>query len=73
VEDILLASLDSCILEGEDPLPAMAPRWRHWPSASAGLDRACRAPGRLTLEILKLWHGLQKRFKGKIDLARRWP
>jgi len=24
---------------------------------------------RLTLEILKLWHGLQKRFKGKIDLA----
>ena len=24
---------------------------------------------KLTLEILKLWHGLQKRFKGKIDLA----
>ncbi|HSC82832.1 MAG TPA: DUF3418 domain-containing protein, partial [Pseudomonas sp.] len=24
---------------------------------------------RLTLDILKLWHGLQKRFKGKIDLA----
>jgi ATP-dependent helicase HrpA len=23
----------------------------------------------LTLDILKLWHGLQKRFKGKIDLA----
>jgi hypothetical protein len=36
VEDILLASLDSCILEGEDPLPVMALRWHHWPSASVG-------------------------------------
>jgi ATP-dependent helicase HrpA len=73
VEDILLASLDSCILEGEDPLPG----WRRagviGRAQARQLDRACRAPGRLTLEILKLWHGLQKRFKGKIDLARRWP
>jgi ATP-dependent helicase HrpA len=70
VEDILLASLDSCILEGEDPLPrdgaglaALAERKRgNW------TEHAERV-ARLTLEILKMWHGLQKRFKGKIDLA----
>ncbi len=70
VEDILLASLDSCILEGEDPLPrdgaglaALAERKR-----GSWTEHAERV-ARLTLEILKLWHGLQKRFKGKIDLA----
>ncbi|UCJ16239.1 ATP-dependent RNA helicase HrpA [Pseudomonas sp. MM211] len=70
VEDILLASLDSCILEGEQPLPrdgaalaALAEKKR-----GAWADHAERL-ARLTLEILKLWHGLQKRFKGKIDLA----
>ncbi len=70
VEDILLASLDSCILEGEDPLPrdgaglaSLAERKRgSWTEHAERLAR-------LTLEILKLWHGLQKRFKGKIDLA----
>jgi hypothetical protein len=46
IEDILLASLDSCILEGEDPLPrdgaglmSLAERKR------GSLDRACRAGG----------------------------
>jgi ATP-dependent helicase HrpA len=70
VEDILLASLDSCILEGEDPLPrdgaglaALAERKR------GGWTEHAERVARLTLEILKLWHGLQKRFKGKIDLA----
>ncbi len=70
VEDILLASLDSCILEGEDPLPrdgvgllALAEKKR-----GAWSEHAERL-ARLTLDILKLWHGLQKRFKGKIDLA----
>ncbi len=70
VEDILLASLDSCILEGEASLPrdgaalaALAERKR-----GAWSEHAERL-ARLTLEILKLWHGLQKRFKGKIDLA----
>ncbi|GGU80432.1 ATP-dependent RNA helicase [Pseudomonas laurentiana] len=70
VEDILLASLDSCILEGEASLPrdgaalaSLAERKRgHWAEHAERLAR-------LTLEILKLWHGLQKRFKGKIDLA----
>ncbi|WP_394238220.1 ATP-dependent RNA helicase HrpA [Pseudomonas anguilliseptica] len=70
VEDILLASLDSCILDGSEPLPrdgaglaALAERKRgDWTSEAERLAK-------LTLEILKLWHGLQKRFKGKIDLA----
>tara|TARA_R110000868_G_scaffold102573_2_gene282502 strand:+ start:1757 stop:5842 length:4086 start_codon:yes stop_codon:yes gene_type:complete len=70
VEEILLASLDSCVLEGSEPLPrdgaglaALAERKRgDWTSHAERLAK-------LTLEILKLWHGLQKRFKGKIDLA----
>jgi ATP-dependent helicase HrpA len=70
VEDILLASLDTCVLEGETNLPrdgaglaALAERKRgHWTEHAERLAR-------LTLEVLKLWHGLQKRFKGKIDLA----
>ena len=70
VEDILLASLDSCILEGEDNLPrdgaglaSLAERKRgSWTEHAERLAR-------LTLEVLKLWHGLQKRFKGKIDLS----
>ncbi|WP_407315609.1 ATP-dependent RNA helicase HrpA [Pseudomonas sp. nanlin1] len=70
VEDILLASLDSCILDGESPLPrdgaglaALAQRKRgDW---NAHAERLAR----LTLDILSQWHGLQKRFKGKIDLA----
>ena len=70
VEDILLASLDACILEGEPNLPrdgaglaALAERKRgDW---TAQAERIAR----LVLEILKLAHGLHKRFKGKIDLA----
>ncbi|MBX8617084.1 ATP-dependent RNA helicase HrpA [Pseudomonas cichorii] len=70
VEDILLASLDTCILEGETELPrdgagllSLAERKRgNWSEHAERLAK-------LTLEILKLWHGLQKRFKGKIDLS----
>lgn len=70
VEDILLASLDSCILDGEATLPrdgaalaALAERKRgSWAEHAERLARQ-------TLEVLKLWHGLQKRFKGKIDLS----
>ena len=70
VEDILLASLDACILDGEASLPrdgaalaALAERKRgDW---TAYAERIAR----LVLDILKLNHGLQKRFKGKIDLA----
>jgi ATP-dependent helicase HrpA len=70
VEDILLASLDSCVLDGEPSLPrdgaalaALAERKR------GGWTEHAERLARLTLDILKLWHGLQKRFKGKIDLA----
>ncbi|MBF8781193.1 ATP-dependent RNA helicase HrpA [Pseudomonas fulva] len=70
VEDILLASLDSCILEGEASLPrdgaglaSLAERKRgSWAEHAERLARQ-------TLEVLKLWHGLQKRFKGRIDLS----
>ncbi|MDH0033238.1 ATP-dependent RNA helicase HrpA [Pseudomonas sp. GD04019] len=70
VEDILLASLDACVLEGEASLPrdgaalaALAEKKRgDWTGHAERIAR-------LTLDILKLTHGLQKRFKGKIDLA----
>ena len=70
VEDILLASLDACILDGEASLPrdgaalaALAEKKRgDWTGHAERIAR-------LVLDILKLTHGLQKRFKGKIDLA----
>lgn len=75
VEDILLASLDSCVLEG-----AISEGQGRLPRDGAGLAALAEQKrgawaehaerlARLTLEILKLWHALQKRFKGKIDLA----
>ena len=70
VEDILLASLDSCILDGEAQLPRDGAALASLAERKRG-DWAPHAErlARLTLDILKLWHGLQKRFKGKIDLA----
>ena len=70
VEDILLASLDSCILEGQSPLPRDGAALASLAEQKRGswAEHAERL-ARLTLEILKLWHGLQKRFKGRIDLA----
>ncbi len=70
VEDILLASLDSCILDGEAQLPRDGAALASLAEKKRG-DWTAHAErlARLTLEILKHWHGLQKRFKGKIDLA----
>ncbi|GAB6386618.1 ATP-dependent RNA helicase HrpA [Stutzerimonas marianensis] len=70
VEDILLASLDEAILDGVSPLPRDG-------SALASLAEQKRGSwtehaerlARRVLDILKLRQGLQKRFKGKIDLA----
>jgi ATP-dependent helicase HrpA len=45
VEDILLASLDSCILEGEATLPRDGAGWRIGRAQARQLDRARRAPG----------------------------
>lgn len=73
VEDILLASLDSCVLQGEGlprdgaALAALVERKR-----AAWHEHAERL-ARLVLDILKLWHGLQKRFKGKVELAMTVP
>ncbi|MHB0764923.1 ATP-dependent RNA helicase HrpA [Stutzerimonas sp. NM35] len=70
VEDILLASLDSCILDDEAHLPRDGAALASLAEKKRGgwSDHAERL-ARLVLEILKHWHGLQKRFKGKIDLA----
>ncbi|MEH3024388.1 MAG: ATP-dependent RNA helicase HrpA [Pseudomonas oryzihabitans] len=70
VEDLLLASLDAAILADQAELPrdgaglaSLAERRK------AGWTEQAERLARLTLEILKLWHGLQKKFKGRIDLA----
>ena len=70
VEDILLASLDSCILDGETPLPRDGAALASLAEKKRG-DWTAHAErlARLVLDILKHWHGLQKRFKGRIDLA----
>src|SRR5690606_1245911 len=70
VEDMLLASLDSCILDGEAQLPRDGAALASLAEKKRG-DWTAHAErlARLVLDILKLWHGLQKRFKGKIDLA----
>ncbi len=70
VEDILLASLDSCILDGEAQLPRDGAALASLAEKKRG-DWTAHAErlARLVLDILKLWHGLQKRFKGRIDLA----
>ncbi|QFT21441.1 ATP-dependent RNA helicase HrpB [Pseudomonas sp. THAF187a] len=70
VEDILLASLDACILDGEVTLPRDGAALAQLAERKRG-DWTAHAEriARLALEILKLHHGLLKRFKGKIDLA----
>ena len=70
VEDILLASLDSALLDGEDALPRSGEAL----AALAGRRLAQWAPqaqvlAALVLEILKRHHALQKHFRGRIDLA----
>ncbi len=69
-EDILLASLDSCVLQDVCPLPRDGEALRVLAEQRRG-DWHSHAErlARLVLEILKLAHALQKRFKGKIDLA----
>lgn len=70
IEEILLASLDACILDGEPQLPrdgaALATLAEQ--KRGAWAEQAGRL-AKLVLEILKLRHDLQKRFKGRIDLA----
>lgn len=71
VEDILLASVDNAILAGQERLPRSAQALTALAEAKRGdwTEQAERL-ARLVLGILKQWHELQKRFKGKIDLTR---
>ena len=69
-EDILLAAIDRvCLPEGSElprtpeQLQALAQQGR------AELVPAAEQLAAQVLAILKSWHGLQKRFKGRIDLA----
>ena len=69
-EDLLLAAIDrACLAPG-----SALPRSPQELESCAARGRAELIPvaeklGARVLEILKLWHGLQKRFKGRIDLS----
>lgn len=69
IEDILLVSLDACILR-DDALPRSGEAlFSLAESRRAGWHDEAERLAQLTLEILKRWHGLLKRLKGRIDLA----
>ncbi|MGK9064714.1 ATP-dependent RNA helicase HrpA [Stutzerimonas chloritidismutans] len=70
IEDILLASLDEAILAGVLPLPREGAALASLAEQKRGgwTEHAERLARRV-LDILKLRQALQKRFKGKIDLA----
>lgn len=69
-EDVLLASIDRVFLAEGEPLPrdpealadCLAKGRAQWVPAAEGLAAE-------VLALLKQWHALQKRLKGKIDLA----
>ena len=69
-EDLLLAAIDrACLAPG-----SALPRSPQELESCAARGRAELIPvaeklGARVLEIMKLWHGLQKRFKGRIDLS----
>ena len=67
-EDVLLAAVDNLCLAGELPrtpgeLQSLIEQGR------AELVPAAEQLAAQVLNILKSWHGVQKRFKGRIDLA----
>ncbi|WP_339649152.1 ATP-dependent RNA helicase HrpA [Halopseudomonas pelagia] len=69
-EDLLLAAIDRVFLPEGEPLPrdpqalaeCLAKGRAEWVPAAESLSREL-------LALLKQWHALQKRLKGKIDLA----
>ena len=65
-QPLTLADIRGYVGEEVDVAAALAALAEH--KRGAWTEHAERL-ARLALEILKLWHGLQKRFKGKIDLA----
>lgn len=70
VEDILLASVQQTMLDDVEPLPRDASQLMMLSEQKRG-EWFVNAENlaKLVLEILKLHHELQKRLKGKIDLA----
>ena len=70
-DDVLLAAVDRACLPAGEPLPRSPAELQ----ARAAAGRAEFVPtaeqlAAQVLAILKGWHGLQKRLKGKIDLSR---
>ena len=69
-EDLLLAAVDKVCLSKETELPRdPAQLQERIERGKAELVPAAEQLSREVLDILKTWHGLQKRFKGRIDLA----
>ena len=69
-EDVLLAAVDRVCLEGFAELPRdPAELQARIAQGRAELVPAAEQLAAQVLEILKSWHGLQKRFKGRIDLS----
>lgn len=70
VEDILLASVDRCMLQGLKQLPRDAQAVTQLANAKRGeLVDTAEHLARTVLLILKHWHELKKRLKGRIDLS----
>ena len=70
VEDILLASVDRCMLQGLKELPRDAQAVAQLADAKRGdLVETAEHLARTVLLILKHWHELKKRLKGRIDLS----
>lgn len=70
VEDILLASIDLCVLQDEEVLPREGAALAALAERKRGAWAECAERiGLLTLKILRQQHHLQKRFKGRIDLS----
>ena len=69
-EDILLASVDRCMLQGLAVLPRDTQSVAQLADAKRGeLVPVAEHLARTTLLILKLWHEIKKRLKGRIDLS----
>ncbi len=69
-EDILLASVDRCMLQGLTLLPRDAESVAQLASAKRGeLVPVAEHLAKTVLLILQRWHALKKRLKGRIDLS----
>ncbi|WP_425056430.1 ATP-dependent RNA helicase HrpA [Pseudomonas abyssi] len=69
-DDVLLGAVDRVFLPADAPLPrdpqTLAARLE---AGRADWVPACEQLAKQLLAVLKQWHGLRKRFKGKVELA----